>query len=211
MAVDPGAGSARPEYPQSWNRYQYARNRPLVLIDPDGQQERIPFSNMMGVSSDPTRAADQFVSQAMGETPGSALGTELGPMINESMDTLGNLGEGVGFAADFATVGLLATALALPPSAPVTLRLAGAFLILGATADGVAFATDPTNPERAALGANLLGGGAGAATSVILKQTAPALSKQVTAGVLSTEQAFEAASQPAIENAIEDGVEERNK
>ena len=33
---DPFLGSGRPEDPQSWNRYAYARNNPLVYIDPTG-------------------------------------------------------------------------------------------------------------------------------------------------------------------------------
>ncbi len=32
--------SGRPQLPQSWNRYAYVLNNPLVLIDPDGLQDR---------------------------------------------------------------------------------------------------------------------------------------------------------------------------
>ena len=34
--VDPLMGSGKPELPQSWNRYTYCINNPLVLVDPDG-------------------------------------------------------------------------------------------------------------------------------------------------------------------------------
>ncbi|HKP37905.1 MAG TPA: RHS repeat-associated core domain-containing protein, partial [Pyrinomonadaceae bacterium] len=34
--VDPLMGSGKPELPQSWNRYAYCINNPLVLVDPDG-------------------------------------------------------------------------------------------------------------------------------------------------------------------------------
>jgi RHS repeat-associated protein len=37
-SVDPAA-SASPVIPQSWNRYAYVRNSPLVYVDPDGRQE----------------------------------------------------------------------------------------------------------------------------------------------------------------------------
>jgi len=37
MAVDPGDHND-PENPQSWNKYVYARNNPLKLVDPDGRQ-----------------------------------------------------------------------------------------------------------------------------------------------------------------------------
>ena len=33
---DPFLASGRPEDPQSWNRYAYARNNPLAYIDPTG-------------------------------------------------------------------------------------------------------------------------------------------------------------------------------
>jgi RHS repeat-associated protein len=34
--VDPLTGSAKPEMPQSWNRYSYCINNPLLYIDPSG-------------------------------------------------------------------------------------------------------------------------------------------------------------------------------
>jgi RHS repeat-associated protein len=34
--LSPDKVQGRPEDPQSWNRYAYARNNPLVLVDPDG-------------------------------------------------------------------------------------------------------------------------------------------------------------------------------
>jgi RHS repeat-associated protein len=40
MAVDPGDDTA-PEDPQSWNKYVYVRDNPLVRIDPDGKRENI--------------------------------------------------------------------------------------------------------------------------------------------------------------------------
>jgi len=35
-SVDPAMGSAKPAMPQSWNRYSYCINSPLVLVDPSG-------------------------------------------------------------------------------------------------------------------------------------------------------------------------------
>ena len=39
LSVDPAATSARPKAPQTWNRYEYARNNPLLNVDRDGQVE----------------------------------------------------------------------------------------------------------------------------------------------------------------------------
>ncbi|MGQ0540692.1 MAG: RHS repeat domain-containing protein [Blastocatellia bacterium] len=40
-AVDPLLASARTALPQSWNRYNYCWNNPLVLVDPDGMDVKI--------------------------------------------------------------------------------------------------------------------------------------------------------------------------
>jgi RHS repeat-associated protein len=47
MAVDPSRRSVRPEFPQSWNRYTYALNNPILLIDPDGQVAGCAFAEAM--------------------------------------------------------------------------------------------------------------------------------------------------------------------
>ena len=39
--VDPFAGSGRPSTPQSWNRYAYVLNNPLLLVDPDGMEGQV--------------------------------------------------------------------------------------------------------------------------------------------------------------------------
>jgi RHS repeat-associated protein len=41
LAVDPEQSSRRPMRPQTWNRYSYARNNPISLIDPDGRAEKL--------------------------------------------------------------------------------------------------------------------------------------------------------------------------
>ena len=39
LSVDPLAASAQTANPQSWNRYTYASNNPVLYIDPDGQKD----------------------------------------------------------------------------------------------------------------------------------------------------------------------------
>jgi hypothetical protein len=41
LAVDPRLESADPLKPQSWNRYSYVVNRPLIAIDPSGEADVI--------------------------------------------------------------------------------------------------------------------------------------------------------------------------
>ena len=40
LSTDPAESSARERNPQSWNRYTYVLNNPLVLVDPDGANAR---------------------------------------------------------------------------------------------------------------------------------------------------------------------------
>ncbi|MEE8583491.1 MAG: RHS repeat-associated core domain-containing protein, partial [Acidobacteriota bacterium] len=37
LSVDPALGSADPGAPQTWNRYAYVINNPMIFIDPDGR------------------------------------------------------------------------------------------------------------------------------------------------------------------------------
>jgi RHS repeat-associated protein len=42
LSLDPGR-TARPQLPQTWNRYAYVLNNPLKLVDPDGRKDQ-PFN-----------------------------------------------------------------------------------------------------------------------------------------------------------------------
>jgi RHS repeat-associated protein len=38
LSLDPSVSSGRPTIPQSWNRYTYARNAPVTMLDPNGKE-----------------------------------------------------------------------------------------------------------------------------------------------------------------------------
>ena len=47
-SVDPAFESERVEDPQTWNRYSYVYNRPLILTDPDGRYPQCPAAVIVG-------------------------------------------------------------------------------------------------------------------------------------------------------------------
>ncbi|MEM6454137.1 MAG: RHS repeat-associated core domain-containing protein, partial [Acidobacteriota bacterium] len=51
LSVDPARESARPQRPQTWNRYSYAFNNPVTLVDPDGRAAESPW-DALNVSLD---------------------------------------------------------------------------------------------------------------------------------------------------------------
>ena len=52
-STDPLMASGRTNKPQSWNRYAYVLNNPLILIDPDGMEEEIPEQQVVDMGKDP--------------------------------------------------------------------------------------------------------------------------------------------------------------
>jgi RHS repeat-associated protein len=57
ISCDPiGSGSADPADPQTWNKYIYALNNPVGLIDPDGLQDKPPCKDLiiMGIKATPS-------------------------------------------------------------------------------------------------------------------------------------------------------------
>ncbi len=80
-SVDPVLG--RPERPQSWNRYSYAGNRPVLYVDPDGRIDVL----FIRISEEAKQLIDE-ASEHLGNSfdggigPAASLGgeTQLGPV-----------------------------------------------------------------------------------------------------------------------------------
>ncbi|MFP5245577.1 MAG: RHS repeat-associated core domain-containing protein [Thermoanaerobaculia bacterium] len=64
LSVDPGGWD---KYrPQTWNRYTYAENNPILKVDPDGRQAVVPFS---GVGPMPPAGPAVYHAQQMRTNP----------------------------------------------------------------------------------------------------------------------------------------------
>lgn len=72
LSVDPRAASARAASPQSWNRYTYALNSPILMVDPDGEAARIFIAN-----------------QATGSTRNSFNETNVAARVQRAFDNAG--------------------------------------------------------------------------------------------------------------------------
>ena len=195
VSTDPAAASARPKIPQAWNRYEYARNNPLLNVDRDGRIDDSFLSDFRKQGAwanvPPTSDAEK---QAMWVS------------IERGAKTVGRV-------ADVATVGLLAASALQPEIAPATLPAAGTAAIVGAVATAVAFVANPGDTSnQAALGAHVLGAAAGAATALTIKTVAPAVAPAATnAVVTATEEVVETATEPAVKVTIEAVKSEPNK
>lgn len=70
LSVDPASGGARLTNPQSWNRFSYAANNPLLFVDPDGRYYRKPENPTLAdeialdLAADPTMAVGGGFSAA---------------------------------------------------------------------------------------------------------------------------------------------------
>jgi len=107
LSVDPVGGDIGSS--QSWNRYAYVLNNPLVLIDPDGRQVRIDGITAAGYMShnEALRALSQIPHD-----PANATDPELAQRINDVVG-YGSLVAGGAIITTYAA----ATSLVFGPSA----------------------------------------------------------------------------------------------
>ncbi len=83
LEADPKRGSSRPEQPQSWNRYTYVLNNPLLLTDPDG----------MDALEDAKNAASKILSVSGGPALGLQAKLQVGPVKIEAGGSMGSSGK----------------------------------------------------------------------------------------------------------------------
>jgi RHS repeat-associated protein len=187
LSTDPASGSARTSVPQTWNRFGYARNNPLLRIDRDGMVE--------------ASFLDEFRKQgnwaSVPPTPAS--------VVKELRDKVESGAQKIGKMAGTATLGLLAATAVQPELGPGTLPAAGVTATVATVAHGVAFVVNPaSSTNAAALGADMLGAAAGAAATVSIKAVAPKATGAAVEGVVAaTEEVVGAAAEPAIEQTLE--------
>ncbi len=75
-STDPSGESYDPMLPQSWNRYAYVRNNPIINVDPDGEAAEIVFDvAMAGISINQARNDPSFgnILGAVLDVAGAAL------------------------------------------------------------------------------------------------------------------------------------------
>lgn len=195
VSTDPAAASSRPKAPQTWNRYAYARNNPLLNVDRDGQMD------------------DSFLSDFRKQGAWANVPPMSAAAKQEIWASIENGAKAVGRVADVAAVGLLAASALQPEIAPATLPAAGAASIVGAVATAVALVANPGDTSnQAALGAHVLGAAAGAATALTIKTVAPAVAPAAAKAVVAaTEEVVETATEPAVKVTIETVKPEPNK
>jgi RHS repeat-associated protein len=75
--VDPKPASARPEVPETFNRYAYARNNPLLYVDPDGREAYKIF-----ITATLAATGDWQGAKATAEKAGHTLTIYQGPDAN---------------------------------------------------------------------------------------------------------------------------------
>ncbi|HEV7642928.1 MAG TPA: RHS repeat-associated core domain-containing protein [Pyrinomonadaceae bacterium] len=83
-SVDPLAASARLYMPQSWNRYAYARNNPLTIIDPSGMFEFAP-----GVTTDERDRIVSAYNNVLRLLETLTVGSKQYNAVKRSLDALG--------------------------------------------------------------------------------------------------------------------------
>ncbi|ANM29537.1 hypothetical protein ABI59_07995 [Acidobacteria bacterium Mor1] len=88
LAVDPAVESALPQVPQTWHRYSYTFNNPVLLVDPDG--EIVATASGAAVGGVFSGAVALFQGKSWKEVRNAAIGGAItGAMVGSVVDTGG--------------------------------------------------------------------------------------------------------------------------
>lgn len=94
LSVDPERESVNLRVPQTWNRYSYALNNPVLYVDPDGRAAAIPWGGV--------RTATRVVIKQVGTR--AAAGSAAGP-VGVAAASAGLTGWEIGRAIGTSTIG----------------------------------------------------------------------------------------------------------
>jgi RHS repeat-associated protein len=150
MAVDPG-DDTQIEDPQSWNRFVYVRNNPLMLVDRTGEGAQIPAAAGRWQEQEARKTPEQRAADRKA-TAGRASNVGKGLMVAKYAAYVGAV-VAAGIGAEPVAAGLIATGRALGAGEVVM--------------DGVAVANDPSPENIGAIAGDLAGAGLGAGVGAL--------------------------------------------
>ncbi|MEN6525910.1 MAG: RHS repeat-associated core domain-containing protein, partial [Candidatus Polarisedimenticolia bacterium] len=151
LSVDPLPGTAKPELPQTWNRFVYVEDSPVLSVDPDGRTPRVFQQIGDALRSGLERFNDNRKTAAKG------------------LKTMAATASKVEVVAAVAAAGVLAAGPAGAPEAGVPAQVAGVAGDISVAAEVAAFVLDPSWDGAKDVGLSLVSLGAAEGAKSLLK------------------------------------------
>jgi RHS repeat-associated protein len=141
MAVDPAADSATAENPQTWNRYAYANNNPIILVDNDGESATVAGALIGGAVAGGMALAQGKSWREVGSAAagGAVAGAIIGSVIDTGGASLGAIAAAgaLGGASGVLTTNMLNGQMSTPGEV-ASGAIAGTTAVLAGVAVGAA-------------------------------------------------------------------------